>query len=120
MHMDYKGTATTYGEKNEEKHLEQPRPVDWQNTIGKRIISKDDLDMGKVIVDNDSDYKTSYSITIEYGDHQRFRIPKEVIYKIDKESMYTTLTENEILETRKNDPFWTSMGSYTGHVGHEE
>jgi hypothetical protein len=118
--MNYKGTATTYGEKNEEKHLEQPRPVDWQNTIGKRIISKDDLDMGKVIVDNDNDYKTSYSITIEYGDHQRFRIPKETIYKIYKESMYTILTENEILETRKNDPFWTSMGSYTGHVGHEE
>jgi hypothetical protein len=118
--MGYKGSATSHGERNEKKYLKQPRPVDWQNTIGKRIISKDNLDMGKVIVDNGSDYKTSYLITIEYGDHQRFRIPKEAIYKIDKQTVYTTLTENEILETRKNDPFWTSMGSYTGHIGHEE
>lgn len=59
-------------------------------------------------------------ITIEHGDYERFRIPKETIYKIEKDSVYTTLTESEILETRKNDPFWTSMGSYTGHTGHEE
>ena len=59
-------------------------------------------------------------IAIEYGDHERFRIPKETIYKIEKDSVYTTLTENEILETRKNDPFWTSMESDTGHTGHEE
>jgi hypothetical protein len=118
--MDDKETATSYVEKNQEKHLEQPRPVDWQNTKGKTIMSKDNLDMGKVIVDPDTDYNTSYLITIEYGDHQRFRIPKETIYKIDKGSVYTTLTENEILETRKNDPFWTSMGSYTGHIGHEK
>jgi hypothetical protein len=54
------------------------------------------------------------------GDHERFRIPKETIYQIDKESLYTTLTENQILETSKNDPFWTSMGSYTSHMGHEK
>jgi hypothetical protein len=118
--MDYKETDASYGEKNEERHLEQPSQVDWQDTIGMRIISKDNLDMGTVIVDNrKEDYNTSYSITIEYGDHQRFRIPKETIYKIDKQYLYTTLTEDEILASRKNDPFWTSMGSYTGHTGHE-
>jgi hypothetical protein len=94
--------------------------MDWQNTIGKTIMSKDNLDMGKVIADPDTDYNTSYLITIEHGDHERFMIPKETIYKIEKDSVYTTLTENEILETRKNDSFWTSMGSYTGHTGHEE
>jgi hypothetical protein len=47
--MDYKETDTSYGEKNQERHLEQPRPVNWQNTIGKTIISNDNLDMGKVI-----------------------------------------------------------------------
>ena len=118
--MDNKETATSYGEKNQEKHLEQAGPVNWQNIIGKTIMSKDNLDMGKVIVDHDTDYNTSYLITIEYGDHERFKIPKETIYKIEKDSVHTTLTENEILETRKYDPFWTSMGSYTGHTGHEE
>jgi hypothetical protein len=118
--MDYKETATPYGEKNREKHLEQAGPVNWQNTIGKTIMSKDNLDMGKVIADPNTDYNTSYLITIEHGDHERFMIPKETIYKIEKDSVYTTLTENEILETRKNDSFWTSMGSYTGHTGHEE
>jgi hypothetical protein len=120
--MDYKEipATTSYEEKNQQKHLGQRRPVNWQDTIGKTIMSKDNLDMGKVIVDPDTDYNTSYLISIEYGDHERFRIPKETIYKIEKDSVYTTLTENEILETRKNDPFWTSMGSYTGHTGHEE
>jgi hypothetical protein len=117
--MDYKETDTSYGERNHEKHPEQPRPLDWQNAVGKTIISKDNFDMGKVIVDHDSDYNTSYSITIEYGDHQRFRIPRETIYKIDKQCLYTTLTEKEILASSKNDPIWTSMGSYTGHTGHE-
>jgi hypothetical protein len=107
--MNYKETDTSYGQKNQKKHLEQAGPVNWQNTIGKTIMSKDNLDMGKVIVDPDTDYNTSYLITIEYGDHERFRIPKETIYKIEKDSLYTTLTENEILETRKNDPYWTSM-----------
>ena len=118
--MDNKETATPDGEKNQEKNLEQAGPVNWQNTIGKTIMSKDNLDMGKVIVDPDTDYNTLYLITIEYGDHERFKIPKETIYKIEKDSVHTTLTENEILETRKYDPFWTSMGSYTGHTGHEE
>jgi hypothetical protein len=118
--MVYKETDSSYGEENQERHIKQFNKIDWEKVIGMRIISKDNLDMGKVIVDLDSDYKTAYLITIEYGDHQRFRIPKETIYKIDKESVYTTLTENEILETRKNDPFWTSMGSYTGHIGHQE
>jgi hypothetical protein len=120
--MNYKETTTptSYGEKNQEKYLEQPGPVNWQNTIGKTIMSKDNLDMGKVIVDPDTDYNTSYFINIEYGDHERFRIPKETIYKIGKDSVYTTLTENAILETRTNDPFWTSMGSYISHTGHEE
>ena len=49
--MDNKETATSYGEKNQEKHLKQAGPVNWQNTIGKTIMSKDNLDMGKVIVD---------------------------------------------------------------------
>ena len=47
-------------------------------------------------------------------------VPKETIYKIDNENLYTTLTENEILASRRNDPFWTSMGSYIGHTGHEK
>lgn len=118
--MDYKETPASDGEKNQVKHLEKLRPVEWQNTIGKTIISKDNSDMGKVIADYDSDYNTSYFITIEYGDHERFRIPKETIYKIDEDSLYSTLSENEILETRKNDPFWTSMGSYSDHIGPEE
>ena len=118
--MDNKETATPEREKNQEKHLEQAGPVDWQNTIGKTIMSKDNLDMGKVIVDHDTDYNTSYLITIEHGDHERFRIPKDTIYEIEKDFVYTTLTENEMLETRKNDPYWTSMGSYMDHIGHEE
>jgi hypothetical protein len=28
--MDYKETTASYGEKNEEKHLEQPNQIDWQ------------------------------------------------------------------------------------------
>jgi hypothetical protein len=87
--------------------------------IGMRIISKDNLDMGKFIAAPDKDYNPSYLIDIEYGDHQRSKIPKETIYKIDNENLYTTLTENEILASRRNDPFWTSMGSYIGQTGHE-
>ena len=76
--------------------------------------------MGKVVVDPRRDYNNSFEITIEYGDHERFKIPKETIYKIDKQNLYTNLTENEILASRRNDPFGTSMGSYTGHIGHEQ
>lgn len=86
--------------------------IDWQKTIGMTIISADNLDMGKVIVDRESHYETSNWITIEYGDHERFRIAKETIYRSDGQSLYTSLTENQILATRKNDPFWTSMGSF--------
>jgi hypothetical protein len=46
------------------------------------IKSKDNLDMRTVIVDNHKeDYNTSYSITIEYGDHERFRIQKKPYIK---------------------------------------
>lgn len=55
---------------------------------------------------------TSYWITIEYGDHERFRIPKETIYRTDNQALYPTLAENQILASRKNDPFWTSIGSF--------
>ena len=38
--------------------------------------------MRTVIVDNHKeDYNTSYSITIEYGDHERFRIQKKPYIK---------------------------------------
>ena len=111
--MAHEKTDASYGEKNQEESLEWQRSVDWQKIIGKSIISKDNLDMGKVIVDNDNDYNTSYQITIDYGDHERLRIPRETIYKIDKESVYTRLTENEILETRNVDPISTSIDEYT-------
>jgi hypothetical protein len=118
--MVYKETDSSYGKENQERHLKQFNNIDWEKAIGMRIISKDNLDMGKLIEDPHKDYNTSYLIDIEYGDHQRFKIPKETIYKIDKENLYTTLTENEILASTRNDPFWTSMGSYTGHTGHEK
>jgi hypothetical protein len=81
--MEYKETpsTTSYGEKNQEKHLEQPGPVNWQNTVGKTIMSKDNLDMGKVIVDPDTDYNTSYFINIEYGDHERLGFQKRPFIK---------------------------------------
>ncbi len=106
--MVYKETDSSYGEENQERHLKQFNKIDWEKVIGMRIISKDNFDMGKVVVDNHRDYNTSFEITIEYGDHQRFKIPKETIYKIDKQNLYTTLTENE------------TMGSYTSHTGHEK
>jgi uncharacterized C2H2 Zn-finger protein len=104
-----------YGEKKEEQEMqvEQPNQIDWQKTIGKIVRSKDNLNMGTVIVDDDKDYRNSYSVTIEYGDHERFSISKETIYKTDKENLYTTLTENEIIASRKDDPFSTSVRSYT-------
>ena len=74
------------------------------------IRSKEDLDMGTVIVDDDKDYQTSYSVTIQYGDRERFSIPKETIYKTDKKNLYTSLTENEILASRKDDPFLHRLG----------
>jgi hypothetical protein len=118
--MVYKETDSSYGKENQERHLKQFNKIDWEKAIGMRIISKDNLDMGKLIADPHKDYNTSYLIDTEYGDHQRFKILKETIYKIDKENLYTTLTENEILASRRNDPFWTSMGSYIGHTGHEK
>jgi hypothetical protein len=90
--------------------------IDWQKTIGTTLRSKGNLDMGTVIRDDDKDYRTSYSLTIECGDRERLSIPKETIYRIDKEYdnryLYTTLTENEILASRDNDQFSTSMRSY--------
>ena len=107
---------TSYGEKKKEQEIQleqqQPNQIDWQKIIGMTIRSKDNLDMGTVIVDDDKDYRTSISVTIEYGDRERFSIPKETIYKTDKKNLYTTLTENEILASRADDPFYTSMRSY--------
>ena len=93
---------------NQERHLKQFNKIEWEKVMGKFIAAPD------------KDYNTSYLIDIENEDHQRFKIPKETIYKVDNENLYTTLTENEILASRRNDPFWTSMGSYIGHTGHEK
>ena len=110
-------TNTSYdkekGEQEIQMEQQQPNQVDWQKTVGMTIRSKENLDMGTVIVDDDKDYLTSYSITIEYGDRERFSIPKETIYKTDNKNLYTSLTENEILASRKYDPFSTSIRSYT-------
>jgi hypothetical protein len=38
------------------------RGEDWTKVIGKRVVSKDGLDMGTIIVDDDKDYETSHSI----------------------------------------------------------
>jgi hypothetical protein len=90
---------------------------DWPKMVGKTVVSKDGLDMGTVIADDEIgtiiDYPTSYSIEIEYGDHERISIPKDTIYKFDHKNLYTSLTENEILASRKDDPFSTSIRSYT-------
>jgi hypothetical protein len=86
---------------------------DWMKVVGKTLVSKEGLDMGTIIVDDEKDYQTSYFISIEYGDRERFSIPKNSIYKFDQKNLYTTLTENEILASRKNDPFSTSVRSYT-------
>ncbi|HEY7571500.1 MAG TPA: hypothetical protein VH796_09030 [Nitrososphaeraceae archaeon] len=88
--------------------------IDWQKTIGAIVRSKDNLDMGIVIQYDNKDYQTSHSLTIEYGDRERLTVPKETIYRIDKEFdktyLHTTLTENEILTRR--DPLVTYMRSY--------
>ncbi|NAL78723.1 hypothetical protein [Nitrososphaera sp. AFS] len=88
--------------------------ADWIKTIGKTLRSKDGLDMGKIVKDNDGkvDYQTSYSIMIEYGDHERFSIPKHTVYKFDQTNAYASLTENEILAIKDNDPFLSSYRSY--------
>jgi hypothetical protein len=90
------------------------KDIDWQKTIGAIVRSKDNLDMGTVIRDDNKDYQTSYSLTIEYGDRERLTIPKETIHRIDKEFdktyLHTTLTESEILASR--DPLVTYMRSY--------
>jgi hypothetical protein len=87
--------------------------ADWTKVVGKTLVSKEGFDMGTIIIDDDKDYQTSNSISIEYGDHERFSIQKDTIYKFDQKNLYTTLTENEILASRKNDPFSTSVRSYT-------
>ena len=89
------------------------KAADWTKTIGKTLISKDGLDMGKIVNDEEVDYQTSHLITIEYGDRERFSIPKHAIYKFDQTNAYTTLTENEILAIKDTDPFLTSSRSYT-------
>jgi hypothetical protein len=89
------------------------QPADWRKAVGKTLVSKEGLDIGTIITDDDKDYQTSYSISIEYGDRERFSIPKDTIYKFDQKNLYTSLTENEILANRKNDPFSTSASSYT-------
>lgn len=105
--------STSYIENKQEERDQKPIQTDWKKMIGKTIVSKDGLDMGKVIIDADKDYQTSYSISIEYGDRERFSVPKDTIYKFDDKNLYTTLTENAILASRKDDPFSTSMRSYT-------
>jgi hypothetical protein len=89
------------------------QPADWRKAVGKTLVSKEGLDIGTIITDDDKDYQTSYSISIEYGDRERFSIPKDTIYKFDQKNLYTSLTENEILASRKNDPFSTSARSYS-------
>jgi hypothetical protein len=75
----------------EDKKLDQAliRAEDWPKIIRKTVVSKDGLDMGTVIVDDEKDYQTSYSISIEYGDRERFSIPKDTIYKFDHKNLYT-------------------------------
>ena len=50
-------TDTSNGEKNEEVPLQQPAGIDWQKTIGTIVGSKDNLDMGTVIQDDDKGYR---------------------------------------------------------------
>ena len=69
--MVYKETDSSYGEENQERPLEQSNRIDWEKAIGMGIISKDNLDMGRLIADPHKDYATSHLIIIEYGDHQR-------------------------------------------------
>lgn len=47
--------------------------------LGKTLVSKDGLDMGKIVNDREVDYQTSHLITIEYGDHERISIPKTIL-----------------------------------------
>ena len=72
------------------------------------------LDMTLDLVNDydEVDYRTSHSITIEYGDHERINIPKHTIYKFDQTNAYTSLTEAEILAIKDNDPFLSSYSSY--------
>jgi hypothetical protein len=105
--------STSCIENKQEGRDQKPIQTDWKKMIGKTIVSKDGLDMGKVIIDADKDYQTSYSISIGYGDRERFSVPKDTIYKFDDKNLYTTLTENAILASRKDDPFSTTMRSYT-------
>ena len=63
MQMVYKETDASYGEENDERHLEHYNKTDWQSAIGKTIISRDNFDIGKVVVDTHRDYNTSFEIT---------------------------------------------------------
>lgn len=99
---------------NKKSNLSPIEAAEWIKSVGKTLISKDGLDMGKIVKDYDSevDYQTSHLITIEYGDHERINIPKHTIYKFDQMNVYTSLTENEILAIKDNDPFLSSSSSY--------
>jgi hypothetical protein len=113
---NYNRSGPSLNQANEDKKydLSPIKGADWTKTIGKTLISKDGLDMGTIVKDDDDevDYQTSYSIMIEYGDHERFSIPKHTIYKFDQPNAYTSLTENEILAIKDIDPFSSSSGSY--------
>jgi hypothetical protein len=114
--QDNNSEASPYhSQTKEDKKLDLApiRAADWTKVVGKTLVSNEGLDMGTIIVDDDKDYQTSSSISIEYGDREWFSIPKDTIYKFDQKNLYTTLTENEILASRKNDPFSTSVRSYT-------
>ena len=109
---DNNGETIPYHNQPKEDKKQDLAP-DWPKVIGKIVVSKDGLDMGTVIVDDDKDYQNSYSISIEYGDRERFSIPKDTIYNFDEKNLYTSLTDNEILSSRKDDPFSTSVRSFT-------
>jgi hypothetical protein len=114
-HRDkYNESGPHLGQVKEDKEsdLSPIKAADWTKTIGKTLISKDGLDMGKIVNDDEVDYQTSHLVTIEYGDHERINIPKHTIYKFDQTNAYTSLTENEILAIKDNDPFLSSYSSY--------
>lgn len=114
--QDNNNDPSTHNSQTKEDKKPDLLPVqaaDWTKVIGKTVVSKDGLDMGTIIANDEKDYTTSYSISIQYGDRERFNIPKDTIYKFDEKNLYTSLTENEILASRKDDPFSTSVRSFT-------
>jgi hypothetical protein len=42
-----------------------------------------------------------------------FSFRKDITYNFDDKNLFTTLTENEILASRKDDPFSTSINIYS-------